>query len=103
MKTNVPVAMMMQTTNHVWGSTVNPMNRLLSCGGSLGGESLELKGSPIGIGLDIGGSIRIPHLSKTCMLSNLHSVDFTFGTRSGLPGLESVNSVNGPMVIILMI
>lgn len=100
-KTNVPVAMMMpETTNHVWGSTVNPMNRLLSCGGSLGGESalIKLKGSPIGIGLDIGGSIRIP-----ASFQNLYAIkpSFgrfpTFGTRSGLPGLESVNSVNGPI------
>ncbi|EMG50183.1 TR02 putative amidase [Candida maltosa Xu316] len=100
-KTNVPVAMMMpETTNHVWGTTLNPMNRLLSAGGSSGGEAalIKLKGSPFGIGSDIGGSIRIP-----ASFQNLYALkpSFgrfpTFGTRSGLPGLESVNSVNGPL------
>ncbi|KAI5963094.1 uncharacterized protein KGF55_002886 [Candida pseudojiufengensis] len=100
-KTNVPVAMMLpETKNHIWGVTLNPMNRLLSAGGSSGGEAslIKLKGSPLGIGSDIGGSIRIPS-----SFQNLYSLkpSFgrfpTFGTRSGLPGLESVNSVNGPI------
>ncbi|KAI5956876.1 hypothetical protein KGF54_000494 [Candida jiufengensis] len=100
-KTNVPVAMMMpETTNHIWGTTLNPMNKLLSAGGSSGGEAslIKLKGSPLGIGSDIGGSIRIPS-----SFQNLYSLkpSFgrfpTFGSRSGLPGLESVNSVNGPI------
>lgn len=100
-KTNVPVAMMMpETDNHIYGNTTNPMNRLLSAGGSSGGEAalLRSKGSPIGIGSDIGGSIRIP-----ASFQNLYSLrpSFgrfpTFGARGGLPGFESVNSVNGPM------
>lgn len=100
-KTNVPVAMMMpETDNHIYGNTTNPMNRLLSAGGSSGGEAalLRLKGSPIGIGSDIGGSIRIP-----ASFQNLYSLrpSFgrfpTYGARGGMPGFESVNSVNGPM------
>lgn len=104
-KTNVPVAMMMpETTNHVWGTTMNPLNRKLSAGGSSGGEAalLALKGSPLGIGSDIGGSIRIP-----AAFQNLYAIRPTFGrfpthgSRSALPGLESVNSVNGPMAMNL--
>ncbi|CUM64854.1 uncharacterized protein PRCAT00002469001 [Priceomyces carsonii] len=100
-KTNVPVAMMLpETINHIYGETSNPFNRLLSAGGSSGGEAalLALKGSPLGIGSDIGGSIRIP-----ASFQNLYSLrpSFgrfpTYGCRSGLPGLESVNSVNGPL------
>lgn len=100
-KTNVPVAMMMpESTNHIWGNTTNPMNRSLSSGGSSGGEAalIKLRGSPIGIGSDIGGSIRIP-----ASFQNLYAIKPTFGrfptygARSGLPGLESVNSVNGPL------
>lgn len=100
-KTNVPVAMMMpESINHIYGNTTNPLNRKLSAGGSSGGEAalLALKGSPLGIGSDIGGSIRIP-----ATFNNLYSLKPTFGrfptygSRSGLPGLESVNSVNGPL------
>ena len=100
-KTNVPVAMMMpESINHIYGNTTNPLNRKLSAGGSSGGEAalLALKGSPLGIGSDIGGSIRIP-----ASFNNLYSLKPTFGrfptygSRSGLPGLESVNSVNGPL------
>jgi amidase len=42
--------------------TVNPHNNKLSCGGSSGGEGalLALRGSILGLGTDIGGSIRIP-------------------------------------------
>jgi amidase len=42
--------------------TVNPHNNKLSCGGSSGGEGalIALRGSILGLGTDIGGSIRIP-------------------------------------------
>jgi amidase len=42
--------------------TVNPYNRKLSPGGSSGGEgaSMGFKCAPLGIGTDIGGSIRAP-------------------------------------------
>jgi hypothetical protein len=38
---------------------VNPFNRALTCGGSSGGEGslIALKGSPLGIGSDIGGEM----------------------------------------------
>jgi amidase len=41
---------------------VNPYNATLTSGGSSGGEGalIGLKGSPLGIGTDIGGSIRSP-------------------------------------------
>ena len=76
----------------------NPYNRLLSPGGSSGGESalLALHGSFIGIGTDIGGSIRIPGA-----FTNLYSLRPTFGrfptygTTTALAGQEAVNSVNG--------
>lgn len=58
-KTNVPTAMMIaETINNVFGRTLNPLNRQTTSGGSSGGESalLVLKGSPIGVGTDIGKS-----------------------------------------------
>jgi amidase len=100
-KTNVPVAMMMpESNNHIFGNTINPMNRALSSGGSSGGEAalIKLKGSVIGIGSDIGGSIRIPgSFQNLYALKPTFGRFPTFGCRSGLPGLESVNSVNGPL------
>lgn len=58
-KTNVPVAMMMaESNNHIWGETRNPLHKGLSAGGSSGGEGalIAFRGSPLGIGTDIGGS-----------------------------------------------
>lgn len=56
-KTNVPTAMMIaETVNNVFGRTLNPLNRRTTSGGSSGGESalLAMKGSPLGVGSDIG-------------------------------------------------
>ena len=41
---------------------MNPLNRRLASGGSSGGEGALIGsyGSPIGVGTDIGGSIRVP-------------------------------------------
>lgn len=62
-KTNVPTAMMMmETDNNVWGETKGAFAPGTSPGGSSGGEGvlLSMRGSPLGVGTDIGGSIRIP-------------------------------------------
>ncbi|KAL4880135.1 amidase signature domain-containing protein [Aspergillus karnatakaensis] len=62
-KTNVPQTMgALDSANHLFGRTLNPQNRQLTVGGSTGGEGalLALRGSMIGFGTDIGGSIRIP-------------------------------------------
>lgn len=59
-KTNVPTAMMIaETINNVFGRTLNPRNRQTTSGGSSGGESalLVMKGSPIGVGTDIGKTV----------------------------------------------
>jgi amidase len=46
-----------ETNNLVFGRTVNPANRTLTCGGSSGGEGalLRMRGSVLGVGSDIGG------------------------------------------------
>lgn len=53
---------MSDSYNHVFGQCLNPLNRGLISGGSSGGESalVAARGSVLGIGSDIGGSIRIP-------------------------------------------
>ncbi|XP_967443.4 fatty-acid amide hydrolase 2 isoform X1 [Tribolium castaneum] len=61
--TNVPQLNLWQETfNPVYGVTNNPYNTTRNVGGSSGGEAsiIAACGSPIGIGTDIGGSLRIP-------------------------------------------
>lgn len=100
-KTNVPMSMLMgETNNNIIGSTINPYNRNLSAGGASGGEGalLALKGSPLGWGSDIAGSIRIP-----CSFNNLFGLRPSFGRLpasgmvTSLPGLPVNGSVVGPM------
>ncbi|KAJ4387083.1 hypothetical protein N0V93_007670 [Gnomoniopsis smithogilvyi] len=100
-KTNVPTAMMIaESVNNTFGRTVNPLNRLLTSGGSSGGESalIAFKGSVLGIGTDIGGSLRIP---AAC--TGIFTLRPSFGRfptlkcRSGMSGQEAVQSVNGPL------
>jgi amidase len=62
-KTNIPQTMMTADShNNVWGRTLNPHNSALTAGGSTGGEGalIAFRGSPLGIGTDVAGSIRIP-------------------------------------------
>ena len=62
-KTNLPeMAMACETDNLVFGRTNNPYNLERSVAGSSGGEAsiIAAGGSPIGIGSDAGGSIRLP-------------------------------------------
>ncbi|KAK4059846.1 hypothetical protein Purlil1_14321 [Purpureocillium lilacinum] len=56
-RTTEPQGLMaIETQSNITGVTVNPHNRALTCGGSSGGEAalLALRGSPLGIGSDIG-------------------------------------------------
>jgi amidase len=62
-KTNVPeLAGAAETDNLVYGRTNNPYDLARTPGGSSGGESAIVAacGSPLGLGTDAGGSIRIP-------------------------------------------
>ncbi|KAJ5808994.1 hypothetical protein N7474_010263 [Penicillium riverlandense] len=100
-KTNVPIALMSgETHNAIYGYTSNPYNRNMSSGGSSGGESalLALKGAPLGVGTDVGGSVRIP--ASFCGLYSLKP-SFgrfpTYGIQDGLKGQEAVRNAIGPM------
>jgi aspartyl-tRNA(Asn)/glutamyl-tRNA(Gln) amidotransferase subunit A len=62
-KTNVPeFALWWETENCVFGRTNNPWNLERTAGGSSGGEAAAIAAglSPVGIGSDVGGSIRMP-------------------------------------------
>lgn len=100
-KTNVPTAMMFaESVNNCYGRTVNPLNRNLTSGGSSGGESalIAMRGSCLGVGTDIGGSLRIP---AACV--GVYSIRPSHGrsphhdNRTALAGQEAVGAVNGPI------
>jgi amidase len=62
-KTNIPQTMMsFECNGPLFGRTVNGLNKSLSPGGSSGGEGalIQCFGSCLGVGSDIGGSLRIP-------------------------------------------
>ena len=62
-KTNVPeLAGAAETDNLIYGRTNNPYDLTRTPGGSSGGEAAIVAacGSPLGLGTDAGGSIRIP-------------------------------------------
>ena len=62
-KTNVAQSLLYpESDNPVYGRTNNPWNLLRTPGGSSGGEGaiIAVGGSPLGLGTDIGGSVRIP-------------------------------------------
>jgi fatty acid amide hydrolase 2 len=61
--TNVSeLAIWVETDNRVYGRTSNPYDPVRTAGGSSGGEAAAIGsgGSPIGLGTDLGGSIRLP-------------------------------------------
>jgi fatty acid amide hydrolase 2 len=61
--TNVSeLTLWVETENRVYGRTCNPYDAGRTAGGSSGGEGAAIGsgGSPIGLGTDLGGSIRLP-------------------------------------------
>ncbi|KAI0860370.1 amidase signature domain-containing protein [Xylaria cubensis] len=62
-RTTQPQTLMhLETSSNLYGTTLNPHNTTLTAGGSSGGEGALIgsRGSILGIGTDIGGSIRSP-------------------------------------------
>ncbi|OSD03465.1 general amidase [Trametes coccinea BRFM310] len=104
-RTNVPQTLMWgETHNNVFGRTLNPYNRKLTPGGSSGGESalIAMHGSPLGVGSDIGGSIRVP--SHFCGLYGFkpssHRIP-SYGIVNSLDGQDSIPTAIGPLTISL--
>ncbi|CAE6428148.1 unnamed protein product [Rhizoctonia solani] len=100
-KTNVPQTMLsFECENPLWGRTTNPYNDKNTSGGSSGGEAavLRFSGSALGMGSDIGGSLRIP--TSYCGIYSLKPTDMRFSGRGALgcvPGFMGITTVYGPM------
>ncbi|KAI1774476.1 amidase signature domain-containing protein [Hypoxylon cercidicola] len=100
-KTNVPTTLMTgETVNNLFGRTLNPRNRKLTTGGSSGGESalVTFGGSFIGVGTDIGGSIRHPasYTGLYALRPSHGRVSYQQVTNTFV-GQEAVQSCAGPM------
>jgi len=100
-RTNIPQTLMVgETNNHVYGRTVNPYNNQLTCGGSSGGEGalIALKGSPCGLGTDIGGSVRIPANFNGLFGLRPTALRVPYGgSTNSILGQESIFSAIGPL------
>lgn len=100
-KTSVPHTLMTgETINNIVGYSWNPTNRNLSAGGSSGGEGalISFRGSPIGFGTDIGGSIRIPAAFNGLFGLRPSSGRLPYqGIANSMDGQNTVLSVIGPL------
>ncbi|CAF3863605.1 unnamed protein product [Rotaria sp. Silwood1] len=100
-RTTEPQSLMhLECSSPVYGTTLNPFNRNLTSGGSTGGEGalLALKASPMGVGTDIGGSIRSPAANNG--IYGLRPTTFRIplqGVMVAQIGRESIIAVLGPL------
>jgi Asp-tRNA(Asn)/Glu-tRNA(Gln) amidotransferase A subunit family amidase len=89
-----------ETNNLVFGLTRNPWNLDRSAGGSSGGEAaiIAARGSPLGLGSDIAGSIRLP--AAFCGVFGLKPTGGRVSTAGHIPPTpESISDWNtvGPL------
>ncbi len=100
-KTNVPQLMLWhECDNPVYGRTNNPWCLARTPGGSSGGEAaiIAAHGSALGLGNDLGGSIRVP--AHCCGIHGLKPTSrrlTNHGARSNFNGLEAMVTAAGPM------
>ena len=100
-RTTEPQALMhLETSNNLYGVTVNPFNSQLTSGGSSGGEGalVALRGSCLGLGTDIGGSIRSP--AANCGVYGLRPSSYRIpfhGLSFTMAGEEQIVAVLGPL------
>ncbi len=89
-----------EARNPLFGQTSNPWSPAHSPGGSSGGEGAALAAgmSPLGIGTDIGGSIRVPaHFCAVCGIKPTLDRLPMRGQRGVFVGQEAVRAMAGPM------
>lgn len=100
-KTNVPQLMMLyESMNPLYGRTLHPARDDRSPGGSSGGEAaiIAAHGSALGLGSDLGGSIRQPaHACGICGLKPTTGRLTTQGALLNLNGMEAIGVQPGPM------
>lgn len=101
-KTNIPMTLMTADShNNIFGRALNPHNTALNAGGSSGGEGalVAFRGSPIGVGTDVAGSVRIPALCCGTYGFKPTSARIPYGGQAipGLPGFKPIVAAAGPL------
>ncbi|ORY29336.1 amidase signature domain-containing protein [Naematelia encephala] len=100
-KSNIPQTLLaFECQNPVFGASTNPFDSTRVPGGSSGGEAVlvALRGTPLGWGTDVGGSLRIPaHFSGCCGLKPVLGRWPTCGSRVPTAGFEAIKTMVGPM------
>ncbi|PYI01463.1 amidase [Aspergillus sclerotiicarbonarius CBS 121057] len=101
-KTNIPQGLISgESHNFVFGRTLNPHRSNLSAGGSSGGEGvlIAMRGSILGVGTDIAGSIRIPAIcdGTFALRPSIDRIPYGGQTDSGRKGLFGIKSCAGPL------
>jgi len=102
-RTNLPdLGLRIHTSSDLHGATVNPWDPHVTPGGSSGGEAVALATgmSPIGIGNDIGGSLRNP--AHCCGIASIKPSAGVVPQATVIPPIESplssqLMAVEGPM------
>ncbi len=100
-RTNLSQTMLyVEARNPLFGRTENPWSRSHTPGGSSGGEGAAIASgqSPLGIGTDIGGSIRTP--AHFCGIAGIKPTLDRLpmkGYRTVLAGQETVRGMGGPL------
>ena len=101
-KTNIPQSLMTaDSDNNVFGRVLNPHRLSLGAGGSSGGEGalIAMRGSILGVGTDIAGSIRIP--SMCCgtygFKPSTHRIPYGGQTPPARMGSPGIPAVAGPL------
>lgn len=102
-RTNLPeMAFRITTDNPLHGCTNNPFDPTRTAGGSSGGEGAALATgmSPLGLGNDIGGSLRNP--AFCCGITSLKPTTGRIPAAGSIPGAEQpigfrLMAVEGPM------
>ncbi|CAD6892028.1 unnamed protein product [Tilletia laevis] len=100
-RTHIPQTMIaFECQTPLFGTTKNPINTKHTPGGSSGGEAalLVADGSPMGVGSDIGGSLRIPAAYSGCYSLKPSEGRWTkAGSANFGSGFYGIYSVFGPM------
>ena len=102
-RTNVPQTLMtFECSNTLYGTTGNPYDPTRIPGGSSGGEAALISGggSILGMGGDIGGSLRIPaHMSGCCAIKPTGGRISRKGQNKFNRGQSLVKAQAGPMAV----
>ncbi|KRX59741.1 Fatty acid amide hydrolase 1 [Trichinella sp. T9] len=100
-RTNVPQTLLsFACSNPIYGRTSHPTHSNRTCGGSSGGEAalIRLFGSVLGVGSDVGGSIRVPaHYSGVVGFKPTSDRMTQLRSVASIPGRPMMCATAGPM------